>query len=592
MDPLGMIAQVRDCAHVRVQGDQKQTVADLVVEHLVAAGVEKIFGVPGGATIPFHNSIEKHDKIDFVLARHEGGAAFMADCYARVSGRLGVCCATTGPGATNLVTGVGAAYMDSVPLLVITGMNPMDTWGRGDFQECTPYAGVDTTHMFKSACKSSELVVSEKTLQHRLRSAITTALSGRPGPVHLAIPRDLWGRRVTREPFQLVRHVPSPPAPPQRRVDEVAALLLKSTRSLIIYGSGTSTPALSELFALCDRFEIPVVSTPRAKGKGAAFVPDVFIGHIGIAANRTADQFIASNTFDVVLIIGSSLGSYATNSWDPRIAATDTMIQVNIDPNALGRTYQADINIVADAAEFISMLLATMRRSRSHSMTRSRAAWLCDWRKQEKWESPAPSCTRRGSISPAQIIRAVDEVAGEDALILADSNSILLWATHYLPERPRRRFLSFWGAASMGHATAGIIGAKLAAPEANAIAIVGDGCFLMNGTELASAVELGLAIVWVVNVNSQLGMIHYELRASGTTGSATFGTYDFAAFARSLGANGVVCEDSDSLPSLIALGLGSDRPTVIQVDVDPFVIPPMGMKKEGSARWKAYVESL
>lgn len=592
MDPLGMIAQARDCAHVHVQGDQKQTVADLVVEHLVAAGVEKIFGVPGGATIPFHNSIEKHEKIDFVLARHEGGAAFMADCYARVSGRLGVCCATTGPGATNLVTGVGAAYMDSVPLLVVTGMNPMDTWGRGDFQECTPYLGVDTTLLFKSACKSSELVVSEKTLQHRLRSAITTALSGRPGPVHLAIPRDLWGRRVSREPFHLARHVPSAPAPTQRRVDEVAALLLASTRPLIIYGSGTSADALADLFALCDWFEIPVVSTPRAKGKGVAFFPEVFMGHIGIAANRVADEFIASGTFDVVLIIGSSLGSYATNSWDPRIAATDTMIQVNIDPNALGRTFPADINIVADAGEFASMLNATMGRRRLHSSTKSRAAWLHDWRKREKWVFPALPVTRRGSINPAQIIRAVDEVAGDGALILADSNSILLWATHYLPERPRRRFVSFWGAASMGHATAGIVGAKLAAPDADAIAIVGDGCFLMNGTELASAVDLRLPIVWVVNANSQLGMIHYELRASDTTGSATFGVYDFAAFARSVGANGVVCEDSDTLPGLIALGLQSDRPTVIQVDVDPLMIPPMGMKKEGSARWKAYVESL
>jgi acetolactate synthase-1/2/3 large subunit len=313
MDVLAELAPNKSCIR-SARLEQKWTVADVVVEYLHVAGVTKIFGVPGGATIPFHNSVEKHGKIDFVLARHEGGAAFMADCYARVSGKLGVCVATTGPGATNLMTGVGAAYMDSIPLLVITGMNPTDSWGRGDFQECTPMAGVDTTRMFESMCKLSEVVVSERILKQRLRNAIATALSGRPGPVHLAIPRDLWGKHIAWEPFELEKHLSLRPAPLESRASEVADLLRSSRCPLILCGCGTSTEALSRLLEISKYQSIPLVTTPRGKGKGVHSVPDTFLGSMGISASPVADDLIKSCTFDVVLTVGAGFGSYATNT--------------------------------------------------------------------------------------------------------------------------------------------------------------------------------------------------------------------------------------------------------------------------------------
>lgn len=586
-------APAPDAIRLLSQTAQKRPVADVVVEYLVAAGVRKVFGMPGGATIPFHMSLEKHDEIDFVLTRHEGGAAFMADCYARVSGGLGVCCATTGPGATNLMTGVGAAYMDSVPILVITGMNPIDSWGRGDFQECTPYSGVNTTDMFRSMCKSSEVVVSEKTIQYRVRNAIATALSGRPGPVHLAIPRDLWGKRVTEEPFALTKYLASPSAPPPRQMNEIARLLLGAVHPLIICGSGTSRQAIARLFEIADRFSIPIVTTPRGKGKGAPFLPKTYLGNTGISATPVADDLIKSCAFDVVLTVGAGFGSYATNSWDPRIVPTHAMIQVNIDPNALGRVFPADIGIVADSTEFAEMLHELLKSKVPDVLAQSRAKWLEHWSSQDKWIFPPRAHHGAGaSIHPVEIIRAADQVVGQHGLILADSNSILLWATHYLPERADRRFIGAWGSASMGHMTAGAVGAKLAAPRSDVVALVGDGCFLMNGTEVATAVDLGLPIVWVINVNAQLGMIHYELRTSGLVGSTILGSYDFAGFAKSLGANGVRCDNPANLAALIAAGLRDRRPTVIQVNVDPLVTPPMGMKKEGSARWKAYVERI
>jgi len=210
----------------KIVSSNKYTVAEIVVQHLINEGVEKIFGIPGGATIPLHVSLEKNAGIDFVLTCHEGGAAFMADCYSRVSGKIGVCCATTGPGATNLMTGVAAAYMDSIPMLVITGMNPTDTWGRGDFQESTPYTGVDTTEMFKSICKLSEIIVSVKTLQYRIRNAIATAKSGRTGPVHLAIPRDFWQTKISPEIWPTKYYSTLPPSTQDSNIILIAEKLM------------------------------------------------------------------------------------------------------------------------------------------------------------------------------------------------------------------------------------------------------------------------------------------------------------------------------------------------------------------------------
>ncbi|MCW9030619.1 MAG: thiamine pyrophosphate-binding protein, partial [Gammaproteobacteria bacterium] len=296
--------------------NKKKSIADVVVDTLVQAGVSKVFGIPGGATIPFHVSLEKHEDIDFVLAKHEGGAAFMADCYSRLSGNLSVCCSTTGPGATNLMTGVASAYMDSIPMLVVTGMNPIDTWGRGDFQESTPYTGIDTTDMFKSICKHSEIIVSEKILQFRLRCAIAKALSGRPGPVHIAIPRDLWTKEVTPEYWYPHSYLSQPPSASEQDVLHTADFLRLSSRPLVLFGSGASSNAVSQLMEICEYLSIPIASTPRAKGKDLTFLSKTYIGSVGIAATASADNLLANNKFDVILTVGSGFGSYATNSWN------------------------------------------------------------------------------------------------------------------------------------------------------------------------------------------------------------------------------------------------------------------------------------
>lgn len=570
----------------------RQSVADLVVEHLVGEGVKTVFGIPGGATIPFHQSLERHPDIEFVLASHEGGAAFMADCYARTSGKLGVCCATTGPGATNLLTGVAAAYVDSVPMLVITGMNALDSWGRLDFQESSPYAGVDTTSIFSHVCKRSEVVVSEKTIQFRLRNAIATALSGRPGPVHLAIPRDLWNKQISPELWDRVHYLPRPPAPLMEDVETTARLLADAERPLILYGSGASLKAAGYLAEISERMNIPMLTTPRAKGKGIANVPPTLLGNTGISSPPVAEELLRHENFDVVLVVGAGFGSYSTNSWDLVLRPSRAMIQVNIDPDAIGRVYQADLGLVADGETFSEALWVATHGLLPGKKAEERRLWLDRYRGKERWYLPNGIRDAESETSPLEIVSAVDRAAGEHSIVMADSNSILLWATCHLPERPNRRFVGVWGSASMGHVTAGAIGAKLANPSHDVIAMVGDGCFLMNGNEVATAANLKLPIVWVVNANWQLGMIHYELRSSFLTKSATLGSYDIAGLATSLGANGIHYQPRDDLAELIRNALKQNGPTVIQVDVDPHLPPPLGMKKEGSRRWQEYVKNL
>lgn len=597
MDGTRALAVTEEPVVWRRSTSARQPVPEVLTDCLVNEGVEFVFGVPGGAIIPILESMERTGRIRFVLARHESGAAFMADCYARVRGGIGVCLATTGPGATNLLTGVAAAYADSIPLLVLTGMTPTHSWGMGDFQESTLH-GIDTVGLFRHVTKRSEAVVSEKLLQPMLRRAFSSARSGRPGPVHLAIPRDVLGRSVSPDCWPAPTYHSHPPGPSVEDVARVVHALDTAERPLIIVGSGASLEAAANLCALSNHLAVPLIATPRAKGLFSASPARYYLGTMGISANARVDRFLSAAGCDLVLAIGSGFGRYATNSWDPCLRQ-GRMIQVNIDPDAIGRVYPADLGIVSDAALFTRALMDRLVPAGEappgdpDPQIRSRVRWIEPYlaaRDSESW--PVSPEVPGGRLSPVDIIRAVHRAVPARGIILVDSGSMLLWATHYLPEGRARRFIGVWGAASMGHVTAGAVGAKLAAPDRAVLALVGDGCFLMNGMEVATAVQHQLALVWVVNVNQQLGMIHYEQRASGLTAASELGRCDIAQIALGLGARGVICRDFTTLVSAIVEGFTRVGPTVIQVDVDPEPVPPIGQKKAGSARWLEYIDSI
>ncbi|MHB8562341.1 MAG: thiamine pyrophosphate-binding protein [Acidiferrobacteraceae bacterium] len=573
----------------------RRPVPDVLIDYLLSEEVDTVFGVPGGAIIPVLAAIERTPGMRFVLAKHEGGAAFMADCYARVSGKTGVCLATTGPGATNLLTGIAAAYADSVPLLVLTGMNPVHAWGMGDFQESSAY-GIDTVGLFRHVTKRSDVVVSEKLLQPLLRRAFAVANSGRPGPVHLALPRDVLARSVSPDLWPPQTYRSAPLAADADEVSRVAHALRHADRPLILIGSGTPIGAAEVLAAISNELVVPMIATPRAKGLFSGCSAHYYLGTMGIAARAHVDQFLAAAGCDLVLSIGAGFGSYATNSWDPGLRQ-GRMVQVNIDAEAIGRVYPVDLGIVSDAGAFAHALRRALTTHPAPEVgvadTGERAQWLAPYLAVPAscWPRREESCADR-LLSPIEVICSVDRAVPERGIIMVDSGSMLLWATHYLPEVRSRRFIGVWGAASMGHVTAGAIGARFAAPDRAVLALVGDGCFFMNGMEIATAAEWRLPIVWVVNANGQLGMIHYEQRASGLTASSEFARRDLVKVAIGLGAHALVCRDVAELTDAICEGFARTGPTVIQVDVDPGPVPPLGQKKAGGARWQEYINCI
>ena len=298
----------------------KLTNSDLLLKYLENEGVEYIFGVPGLSLIPLFQAINRNSKIKPILAKHEEGAAFMADGYARVKGTLGVCYATSGPGATNLITGVANAFVDNVPILVLTGQVATSSYGGGAFQDSTK-EGVDSVLMFDPITRHSSMVISKYRAPDQIREALRMALTGKRGPVHLSLPKDIMAENIETELPPIHR----PPAEyfDRRMVIEAAQELVNAKTPVILVGTGAVTSkACDDIKDLAETLSIPVATTPKAKG---AFPEDhpLSLGVLGFCGSPVAEKCLTSGQTDVLLVIGASLNQITTLSWDPRLAPTN-----------------------------------------------------------------------------------------------------------------------------------------------------------------------------------------------------------------------------------------------------------------------------
>ncbi|MFA7009533.1 MAG: thiamine pyrophosphate-binding protein, partial [Elusimicrobiales bacterium] len=315
---------------------KETTAAKLLVEYLKQEGVEYVFGIPGAPLMPFYEALYETGWIKPILAKHEEGAAFMADGYARVSGKLGVCCATTGPGATNLITGVACAYADSIPMLVLTAQVATTAFGKGAVQEST-YHGVDIVDMFKAVSKSSIMLPSPEKMGDVLRASLRMALSGRKGPVHINLPADFMKKAisasmVTPEQYRVTAHQFD-----RNAIKEASNQLMHARRPVILAGNGVNlSGGQEELRRLSERLNIPVATSPKAKG---AF-PENHIysmGVFGFGASLQAEKYLLSGEVDVLLAVGTSLGESVTCGWDSKLTPSKALIQIDIDPGEIGK---------------------------------------------------------------------------------------------------------------------------------------------------------------------------------------------------------------------------------------------------------------
>lgn len=557
----------------------KMTVAELIYEYLEMQGITHMFGVPGLTLEPFLITGKKRNKIVQVLTKHEEGAAFMADGYARVKGIPGVCFSTSGPGATNLMSGVAGAMVDGIPITVFTGQIPTYTNKKGTLQDSTG-VGLDSVRMFETVCKSSSMLNSRYAAQYDIEQACIHSLTGRKGPVHMSLPKDVLMETVD------VKLPSGPFVPPageyfdRRRVIEATREICEAKSPVILIGSGAvASDACQEIFELAQLLQIPVATTPKAKG---AFPEDhpLALGVLGFGGSPLAESYIKSDQVDVLLVIGSSLSQTTTFSWDPALIPSKCFININIDPTIIGINYPVDLPLVGDARTVISEISFRSLRylDDQEKQIRIRTGKIAELKNQSPMVTNGHLLeSEQIPIKPQRLIRDLQEVLPDDAILFCDVGNHLIWALHYLKMKKPGQFIAPFGLLTMGFGTAGSIGGKLAAPDKPVIALVGDGCFCMNGMEIATAVNYNVPVVWVVMNNGLLGLIH--TMQSYSLGDETiltrFKQVDFAKLAESLGAVGITVTKPGELARVLPEALASGRPTVIDCIIDPTEKPPV-----------------
>lgn len=569
---------------VRPQADEAPAALaiDVFLRYLKAEGVRYVFGIPGGLLHPLFEWLEADDELELVVSKHEEGAAFMADGYARTSGRLAVCAGTAGPGATNLLTGVSCAFADGVPMLVVTGQAASHALGRGAAQE-TAREDMDIVEMFRPVTKYSAMVTSPSSLPRHLRRALRLALSGRPGPVHLNVPVDLWEKPLEEDWFDPKTYRPHTHTFDRHEVQRAAELLLGASRPVLFAGSGVATARAREhLIALAELLPARVATTPRAKGVFPETHPSS-LGVLGVAGHRDARETILGDDVDVLLTLGASLNETSTLNWHPALCPSKALIQCDIDADRIGRNYPVDVPLVGDVHTILTELVYHL-----HRRIREGATVASSWdsapplaRGHDRFDDADLRQSEALPLKPQRWRCELMDVLPSDAIVFSDIGGHMLFNIHHLCMGPGHDFVINLGFGSMGHGTAAPIGAALAHPDRTVVAIVGDGCFTMNGMELLTASEYGIPVLWIVENNNMHGITFHASARVGKHGRPLQSIryerpIEVASIARSMGLRAWVVDAPGRLQRAVGEWLSSRAPGLIEVRVDGAIAPPMG----------------
>jgi acetolactate synthase-1/2/3 large subunit len=550
------------------------TAADVIVKGLEAQGVEYLFGIPGGAIEPLNNALSRSG-IRAIVAKHEGGAAFMADGYARVGGRLGVCCGTSGPGATNLLTGVASAYGDSVPVVALSGQVATSLLGKGAVQEFH-LQSFGVVGMYRPVTKYSDAVINESKAADMIAKACRTALTGRKGPVHLNLPADIMKRNIPASDRSY--SITETRGFDREQVREAALRLLSARRPVILAGWGaTLAQADRELAELAEMLDIPVATSPKGKGIFSE-LHGLSLGPLGYAGSGCAWEYIAENDVDVMLAVGTSFNEFVTLGWDRKMLPSGSLIQIDIDPDEIGKNFYVQCGVAGDAKVALRELLYELKRRMPGSASRLYGDPRSEIRRlKEKYRLPCV-CGPETPLKPQRLIERLQESLPADSIYMADTGNCTAWAIHCLKIHKPYTFYIPLGFASMGYAMAASIGAKLAVPDRPVIALVGDGGFLMNGMEVATAVDYNIPVIWVVMNNAMLGMIYHGRRLAGLPEGigSRFKRVDIAAVAEGLGARAFrISSPGEITREFMDEIIASGAPALLDVIIDADEIPPI-----------------
>jgi acetolactate synthase I/II/III large subunit len=555
----------------------------LLAEYLERLGVEVIFGLCGHTNIALLDALSK-SRIRFVSTRHEQVAAHAADGYARASGKVGVVLTHLGPGLTNATTGVANAALDSIPMVVIAGDIPSYYYGRHPHQEVNLHQDADQSQIYRPFCKRVYRVDRAEDLPRVMERAFHLAQSGRPGPVLVSIPMDFLSVDLPVDAFQQVPADIARPSIDPAAAEKIVGLLATAARPVVYAGGGViSARATDELTAFAEALEVPVAHSLMGKGVMREDHP-LLLGMTGFWGTPIAND--TCRGADVMLAIGTRLAEASSSSWDPRytFAAPPTrVIHIDADLAEIGRNLATELGVVADAKLALAALTAAARgrahRSRGDLRNRirdERAAFASKWAHQ--WRSA------QFPMRPERILGELRQALPEDGYVVTDvgwnKNGVAQQFAITVPGT----FVTPSGLATMGFGPSAVLGVKMAQPHRAAVALIGDGGFGSNPAVVATAMEAGLRVIWLVMDNAAFGTIAgLELTHYGTDFGCVFECdgqrpyrVDYAAMARAYGARGVMLTAADELGPALLEALAADLPTVIQAPMENAPTPTPG----------------
>lgn len=539
----------------------KQTGAQILMNELKAEGVDTIFGYPGGAVIDIYDELIKTD-IRHILVRHEQGAVHAADGYARASGKVGVCLVTSGPGATNTVTGIASAYMDSIPLVVLTGQVPTHLIGNDAFQE------VDIVGITRPCTKHNYLVKDTAELGRVIREAFYIARSGRPGPVLIDIPKDVAnGSANYKSPDKVKMRSYNPNYHPNvKQLNKVVKLLKTAKRPVLFTGGGVILSKASEaLTHLARRLKIPVTGSLMGLGSFPGTDP-LWLGMIGM--HGTYRSNMSTSQCDLLLAVGVRFDDRVTGKTDT-FAAQAKIVHIDIDPTSIRKNVPVSIPVVGDCKASLEQLNQLIDEADMGDFEARREPWLAQI---EEWKNTKPlAYEQKDSIKPQFVVEKLYELTGGEAIITTEVGQNQMWAAQYYHfERPDH-FITSGGLGTMGFGLPAAIGAQMAQPDKLVVDIAGDGSIQMNIQEMTTAVTFDLPVKIVILNNCYLGMVRqwqelfYEKNYACTCIESA---PDFVKLAEAFGAVGLRATKPEEVEAVLKKGLSTPGPVIMDFTVE------------------------
>lgn len=529
------------------------TGAEIVIECLKEQGVDTVFGYPGGAILNVYDELYKHsDEIRHVLTSHEQGASHAADGYARSTGKVGVCLATSGPGATNLVTGIATAYMDSVPLVAITCNVTVPLLGKDSFQE------VDIAGITMPITKYNFIVKDVKNLAATMRRAFEIARSGRPGPVLVDIPKDVTANKTDFRPIKCSLPERKTELIKSEDLDKAVTMIQKSKKPYIFVGGGAViSDASEELKEFVEKVDAPVCDTLMGKG---AFdgTSDLYTGMLGMHGTKTSNYGVSE--CDLLIAVGVRFSDRVLGN-AKKFAKQAKILQLDIDPAEINKNISVDASIIGDLKEILKRLNPKL-------IQQSHKEWIAHI---EEYKEKYPMTYPAEGLSGPYIMEEIYRQTKGDALIVTEVGQHQMWAAQYYKYAKPRRFLSSGGLGTMGYGLGAAIGAQIANPDTQVVNIAGDGCFRMNMNELATASRQKLPLIEVIVNNHVLGMVRqwqtlfYQKHYSATILDDGL---DYVKLAEAMGAKAYRVTSREEFNKTFAEALKNNQPTVLDCIID------------------------